>query len=519
MLSLITSPLLRVVIGGAVCRLTLPQTLAALMQDKVETFQALRPHQRHAWHMFLAQLAAIALHRADMREVPADAAAWAGLLLALTGNAEEPWSLVVADLAQPAFLQPTVPEDDLAVLKNRIPTPDALDVLITARNFDVKAAVAAEAEADEWLFALVSLQTMEGYSGSTWYGIARMNGGSSSRPFLGLAPIGGVGAHVKRDIRSLMAGRVRLLKQYDFYDEDGLALLWLKPWNGQLALQITHLDPWFIEICRRVRLVQTGKGIEARSVGSGASRVNGEALHGMTGDFWAPVDANQGKSLSLGGQGFSYRTLCRLLFGEGDKRSFRLPAAMEAQPGEGDMTLVARCLAREDGKTAGFHERLVPLRRGMVLSLAIEERRRTLGQIAGRQQQEIEQISRALRLACAVVAVGGGEEKLRKEHYARAEPFTRRLEAEADAGFFDALQDRDAQGDAARGPWLRHLVDHAQALLAEAAGTIPCPSRHRWRARVRAPVAFRGMLLSDKGALADDRDLIFPKKETADAGT
>lgn len=519
MLSLITAPLIRAVISGEVRRLTLPQTLAALMRDEVETFSALRPHQRHAWHMLLAQLAAIALHRADMPEAPTDAAAWAELLLELTGRAEEPWSLVVAALSRPAFLQPPVPEGDLAILKNPIPTPDALDVLITAKNFDVKAAVAAEAEVDEWLFALVSLQTMEGFLGAGNYGIARMNGGFSARPFLGLAPVGGPGAHLRRDVRALLAGRGALLTLYPDYDPDGVALVWLEPWNGKDSLSPTRLDPWFIEVCRRIRFAPEGDGFVVRGVGSAAARIDAKAMNGVTGDFWAPVNDADGKAFSLDARGFSYRVLCRLLFGEGSKRIFRLPPAMVAQPGEGDMVMVARGMARGQGKTEGFHERLLPVRRAMVRALASDDRRQTLGQIAERLQKEIEQISKALRFACAVVAIGGGDEKPVKDDYARAEPFTRRLEAEADAGFFDALQDRDAQGEAAKGPWLRHLVRHAEELLAEAAETIPCPSRHRWRARVRAPGAFRGALLSQNGALADARDLIFPKKEMADAGT
>ena len=61
-------------------------------------------------------------------------------------------------------------------------------MLITSRNHDLKQNVARQAEPEDWVFALVSLQTSEGYGGSGNQGIARMNGGSSSRPMLGLAP-------------------------------------------------------------------------------------------------------------------------------------------------------------------------------------------------------------------------------------------------------------------------------------------------------------------------------------------
>ena len=71
--------------------------------------------------------------------------------------ADEPWQLVVEDWTQPAFLQPPVP--DGVTLANPVPTPDALDLLITSKNHDLKQAVARQGQPEDWLFALVSLQT------------------------------------------------------------------------------------------------------------------------------------------------------------------------------------------------------------------------------------------------------------------------------------------------------------------------------------------------------------------------
>jgi len=515
-LSLIADPIIRARIDGRQQRLALPETLTVLMRDGIEDFPGLRPHQRHAWHMFLGQLAAVALHRANERKPPDSAESWTALLLALTGGAEEPWSLVVEDLSKPAFLQPPVPEGALAVLKNTVPTPDALDVLITAKDFDVKSEVAAVAEADEWLFALVSLQTMEGFLGAGNYGIARMNGGFSARPFMGLAPSHGIGAHLRRDIQAMLAFREKQPDIYEKYDEEGLALLWLEPWDGKTSLPIGRLDPWFIEICRRIRFTAQGDGFVVRSVGTATARIDAKALNGVTGDFWAPVNDAEGKAFSLDARGFSYRVLCRLLFGDGGKRIFLLPPAMNTQPGETDVQLVARGVTRGQGKTEGFHERVVPVRRGLIRALARDEDRQTLGQIADRQQKEIAQIASVLRLGCAVISIGGGQEKPGKDDYAHAEPFTRRLEAEADADFFEILQKR-AERDDAKIPYLHHLIKYAEGLLVEAAESIPCPSQHRWRARVRAPGVFFGALWGGKSVLADDRERIFPKKELVDA--
>lgn len=514
MLSLLSTSLIRAVVDGRQELLTLPETVAALMRDAVDTFPAMRPHQVPAWHMLVCTLCALALHRAGEREAPDDAATWADLFRELTDGAEEPWSLVVADLSKPAFLQPPVPEKATAAFKNTIPTADALDVLITAKTFDIKPAVASTAEPDDWLFALISLQTMEGYLGAGNFGIARMNGGFSARTFLGLAPPGGVGAHIRRDIRAMLAERESLLENYRFYDEDGLALLWLEPWDGGTSLPLSRLDPWFIEICRRIRFIPEGTGFSVRSVGTAAPRIDAKALKGVTGDFWAPVNQTEVKAFSLDARGFSYRVLCRLLFEDKSKSSFSLPPSLKPHPGEDDMRLVARGITRGQGKTEGFHERIVPLQRTVRYGFADPDRRRALGELADLQQREIAQIATALRFACATVANGGAQEKPGKDDYASAEPYVARLEATADADFFVTLQSRYENGEEARVPYLRHLIDQASSLVTQASESIPCASRQRWRARVSAPRAFFGTLW--RGVLVNDRDLIRTGTETAD---
>lgn len=135
--------------------------------------------------MFRVQLAALALDRSGLSEPPREEAAWRDLLLTLTDGAAEPWTLVEADRGRPAFLQPPDPG---GLKWELVPTPDALDLLITSKNHDLKAAQAVRAMPEDWIYALVSLQTSEGYGGRGNFGIARMNGGSSSRAMLGSPP-------------------------------------------------------------------------------------------------------------------------------------------------------------------------------------------------------------------------------------------------------------------------------------------------------------------------------------------
>jgi len=133
-------------------RLSLPALFAAMSRSRVSRFPALRSHQRPAWHMFLVQLGALALWKAGRTELSGDSSVWAGLLRGLTPDhpGDEPWRMVVEDRTQPAFLQPPA-RDNLRWWP--VETPDELDVLITARNHDLKRTVARSAEIDDWLFA------------------------------------------------------------------------------------------------------------------------------------------------------------------------------------------------------------------------------------------------------------------------------------------------------------------------------------------------------------------------------
>ena len=150
--------------------LTLPGVLSALSCDEVDTFPALRPHQAPTWHMFLVQLAGLALHRSKIDRIPQDEADWIKLLRDLTAefDADEPWCLVVSDSSMPAFLQPPVPEN--VSWKSTLASADALDLLVTAKNHDLKRAVAWNSRPEDWIFALVSLQTGAGYGGRGHHG-------------------------------------------------------------------------------------------------------------------------------------------------------------------------------------------------------------------------------------------------------------------------------------------------------------------------------------------------------------
>ena len=505
--NLLTRPLIRTVPQGV---LTLPGVIAALARDEVEDFPALRPHQSPGWHMFLVQLAALALHEAGRRDIPEDEADWVALLRGLTPDftEDEPWCLVVADATKPAFLQPPVP--DGVTLGKNVPSADALDLLITSRNHDLKQAVARGGQPEDWLFALVSLQTGEGYGGAGNRGIARMNGGSSSRCMLALAPLPETtediktmaprpGAWFRRDVSVLLETRGQQLEKYshlEYPTTGGIKLTWLEPWPEGKQLQIRELDIWFIEVCRRIRLRQSGEALSARKGTSKATRIAARHLNGVLGDPFAPVNKTDNKSFTLGGGDFDYRKLTELvLSGNWALPLLAQPASFER---EGDtLMLIAQALARGNSKTEGFKSRALPI--GGKVSRALGPRREELHKLAKEQMQIIETFDKALRNALALIAAGGDREKVKKDHYAYARDAQNHLDQTADTIFFDHLWKRfEAQEKGKEAlqteekRFAEALFGKAREIFKAARPAVPCASIFRPRAEARAERIFFG---------------------------
>lgn len=496
-MSLLVDPVISISSGE---RLSLPALLTAMAQGKVTQFPALRPHQRAAWHMFLVQLASLALWKAKETAPPDDSATWVALLRGLTPSHPDdvPWRMVVEDRSKPAFLQPPAPD---GLKWSSVATPDALDLLITARNHDLKRTVAREAEVEDWLFALVSLQTSEGYGGAGNHGVARMNGGSSSRPMLGLAPALGKDYALhpsdwwKRDVKRLLAER-QAGHGLELGREGGPALLWCLDWPEGKQLDLRELDPWFIEICRRVRLVGTEQAPAAVRATSKASRIDAKAYRGNVGDPWAPVHKGDGKSLTLGGGDFGYQKMAELLFSGDWKVPLLATLGPEEQKRASDMLLVAEALSRGNSKTEGFKSRVIPVPDTAVRLFQSPN----AAQISKIQMDEIKAFDEALRNAIALLAGRGDRDRVGKSQYALSRPARDRFDRTADTLFFPHLWERLAAAELSDGPeaadqagrdFRQALFDAAKAELATALPGVPCAAIQRPKAEARAWRAFR----------------------------
>ena len=237
-----------------------------------------------------------------------------------------------------------------------------------------------------------------------------MNGGYSSRACVGLAPAeGGLGAHLSVDVRRMLAGRAALLDNYPDYfrTESGIALTWLAAWDGTDSLELRVLDPYFIEICRRVRLVPDDGRLAARTAPSRAPRIYAKMAGGNLGDFWTPVRIADNKALSLSQIGFRYDRLKELVL---DERTFVRPPAMHVENNEGERwRLVARGVAAGQGKTEGYHERTdISFSSTTARALSRKDEGDKLAEFAQAQIDEVADVMKALRFGIAIAAEAEG---------------------------------------------------------------------------------------------------------------
>ena len=513
-LNLLTEPLIRFHISGKRTMASLPNVFATLMDDNVIAFPALRPHQRHAWHAFLVQVGALAMSRVRLDTPPTRAAEWACLIRGLTPDFpyDEPWHLVVEDSTVPAFMQP--PAGSIARMRSyrtTVKTPDDLDILVTSRNHDLKSTVAIRAGVDDWLFALITLQTMGGYGGYGNYGISRMNGGLGNRPAFSLAPAsGGTGAHVRRDILALLEHRQMQLSG-GLLPDCGSALLWTLPWDGgrDEALNIAQLDPLYIEICRAVRLrLDSRGGLQGGKATTESARLDIKNLKGRTGDPWTPVSTTRdGLPLTLGPGGFTYGRVADCL----TSSDWELPLLCRPTRAERDsqrmLRLVARATVRGQGRTEGHHERSIIIGHGLKTVLYQPGMAEELGETARSRIEQVGRVQQILGHAIEVLAARGDEERISPENRHLGRPWLKRLDELVDTHFFECLQDEfeaeESQRQIFRKRWLMNgsdgVIDHARALLRDATDTLPTPVMLRYRARVRAEALFERRLRVTNG--------------------
>lgn len=500
-MNLLIDPLFRAKNKDGTKKMSLPHLLEALGEDRVESLLGLQRHQEDAFHIFLCYLAGAVLAREGKSDPVQNEEFWRKGIRCLAGRDDDcAWTLVVEDVTKPAFMQPPVEseEDFIQNYKPEADIPDALDLLIKTKNHDIKSEKMGAPSEENWVYALISSQTMNGFSGKYNYGIARMNGGYGSRPCVGLLYGFSFGKRWVRDTNNLLSSRHGLLKNPWPYRDDGIVLTWLTVWNRKSSLDLKELDPFFIEIARAFRLVRKGNGIRAVKAPTKTRRINAEKQKGVLGDPWIPLNSEKVTALTISSAGLTPKLLRDLIFEDGFK-----PASMQKPDKENDAPscyFYASVLVRGQGITEGLHTKKIkiPPKAGVSLFSNKEER-------DGLADLSKTGLGLASAMADKVLGLAlfalmeGGPEKLdfnKREIKSWVQTMKKHFtDSWADEFFPWLWRTVDyPDNDSAELEWVHIIHGQAWKILQKAISRCPERSGRLYRGRVKAESVFKGSI-------------------------
>jgi CRISPR system Cascade subunit CasA len=347
------------------------------------------------------------------------------------------------------------------------------------------------------------LQTQEGFLGAGNYGVSRMNGGFASRPAVGAVPTGGWGRRWRHDIRLMIDNRAQMAGAHGLAVSGGLALVWLPAWDGQTSLTFTALDPFYIEVCRRVRLVVDDGVIRALCIGTKAPRIAAKERNGMTGDPWTPVDTAAAKALTITDKGYDYKLATELMLGE--KYQKTLVQQLLDDDGDEGVVFLLQGVTRGQGKTEGYHERRIPISRRIRLALR-QKSTDKLAQLANDRIHAIGEVRKVLWNALCVLLENGVQDGKPKDGTKdKANRFAAPFERQEDSRFFvDLIEEIESdQAQSVREQWLLDLAERAEKLLKAAFDAGPRSGIQRYRAQSAALGRFHGSLRKQDAKLPE----------------
>jgi CRISPR system Cascade subunit CasA len=255
------------------------------------------------------------------------------------------------------------------------------------------------------------------------------------------------------------------------------------------AVAPKRLDPFYVEVCRRVRLIREDDHIVALRGGSKAARIAfPKDANGVTGDPWTPVDQRKAvtKALTLDGSGFHYKRVADLL----DPQQYKAAPLQRWRQEDGTQghCLILTATVRGQGGTDGFHERRIPVPApGLPFFGA---RADALASLAKERIQDAATIRLKVLRTALYVLFQSAPDKLKIPHSAsetKATPFLAAFDRAVDRDFFETLFDElaapdDAAKRAARRRWLRALKELAVLQLTAAKAATPRSGIRRYQA-------------------------------------
>jgi len=455
---------------------SLPELLARLTAQKHLNYRRLRRHQQAPLHNFLVQIAAMVV--TERKSLPTNAAEWKKALIELVDGDEDGYELIRAP-DQPAFLQSVT--TDYKDWKS-IYSADDQGIAVTSKQFDQKTGSANTA--NDWAFMLIE-HTFQGFSGRGNYGVSRMNGGFGSRPSVAHIPSLNTGERFVRDVNLAAKNRDELIK-LGYKKRDGIKFTHLQSWKR--AFTRSELDPFFIEDCRRMRLFKNEDKIFARISGTNFSRVSDES-NGVVGDLWIPIDntSDAPKAFTASVAGFSYRKTVDLLNQEKYDRS--IAQDVDSDEDIEEYFFHGQVLTRGQGKTDGYHERLMRLPNGDMPQAVSQEADKRVSLVATFQ-------NKVLRPALLALDQNGPNDVDFKSEPSkkRVARYIAQHESAVDSRFFEHLfrYAQTTEKTPERSRFRDFVLSAGEEILEHAIDSSPFSSSRRYRAIAKAQSIFWG---------------------------
>ncbi|MBE0689114.1 MAG: hypothetical protein IH587_03215 [Anaerolineae bacterium] len=279
---------------------------------------------------------------------------------------------------------------------------------------------------------------------------------------------------------------------------------------------MSALDPFYIEICRRVRLAVPHGRIQAHVTGSKVARVAAKDSNGVTGDAWTPLETAQAKALTVSRNGFEYRLMSDLLVGS----RFTQGAAwrLDGWPQDVALQAIAQVTVRGQGKTEGYHERRVPIS-PKFRRLLMGAQRPLIAKMAEKRIQAIAEMRKLLWSSLALLFANGENSGGNDAISGRANRFAQPFEQQEDSRFFEDLVCQAEAGveqqESVYLQWLIGLSGRAEDILLQAFDAGPRSGMQRYKARSAALSRFHAGLRGGKKALFRELADYYTRQRTA----
>ncbi len=498
LINILQDPVFRVTDHHHPHTLTLPEVLEALGRDAVDHFLGLQGHQQDAVHVFLSYLAATILARRHetIPRQPADF--WLSGFRALARRPDDDaWTLVVANQDHPAFLQPPVLSPP-ALSPEKYPTPDALDVLNSSQNHEIKKNRASHAYPDEWIYALITLQMMSPYLGQGTSAISRMY--ANQRLIVEVTDNLRYGPRWSHAVTRLLAYRPTLLREPYLYRDDGVTLTWVPPWPVGESLSLRELDPFYIDISRRIRLVATDTGCQALKINptnDNTPRIAAKTQNGNLGDAWIPVNIDPGPKNNLPHRALSTEKvdaafLQRILF---ERHVILAPLQRPERAWQESLYFIISLLIRgkNAGQTDGFSRTVLRIPAPAQHTIFGPVAQRDLwGDYSARMINDAQNMQRILKTALMAYLEAGPEQLQRQRQSIRKwrERAMTQWTAQWQTQYFSHLWTAIDKNSSMRTAWQEDLAGFAVTVLNQAERTWPTPANRYYRSCVVAHNTF-----------------------------